>query len=365
MIHFKIFETINWDLIENLNNIKKNTSLYVFQLPEWIDVLLNNLNSSDKLKIVFIYNHYTIILVAPLCIRSIYGCKELCWLSSDIIDYNNAIISDSFNYDDNDFKSLWEKIIKLLSNECDLVYLNKNPEFIVSKSNPLLNSQYKYYQKSYQLNLNRFDYESFYDYKNNNKSKQTDRRKEKKLNDGNDLIYSNEKINLTNFQLVEELIFEKMFSYQSKKEKTFNYENMVNQYKELISRNNSDYKFNLSILKKNNKKISSILGVIFNGVYYYLIPLTHRSEFKKLSPGRFHIMNLINWSIGNNIQSIDFTAGDELYKYNWSNNDFKMFYYIKPLSLKGIVRFVLLSLYYKLRKNYFLKKIYHYIQYEI
>jgi len=76
-------------------------------------------------------------------------------------------------------------------------------------------------------------------------------------------------------------------------------------------------------------------------------------------------MNLINWSIENNIQSIDFTAGDEPYKYSWSNNYFKMFYYIKPLSAKGAIRSILLNLYYKLRKNYFLKKIYHYIQYEI
>ena len=365
MIHFKIFESVNEDLLKNINNIKKKSSLYVFQLPEWIDVVISNSNNLDKLKIVFIFNDNDVILVAPLCIRTVYGCKELCWISSEITDYNNIIISDLFNYEDNNFKTVWEKIIKNLSDKCDLIFLNKNPEFIASRYNPLINSNYKYYQKSYQLNLNKFDYNNFYNNKNNSKSKQTDRRKEKKLNYNSDLTYSYENLNYTNFRLVQELVSEKMLSYQSKKEKTFNYENIVNQYKELISRKNSDYKFNLSILKKNNKKISSILGVIFNGVYYYLIPLTHRSEFKKLSPGRFHIMNLINWSIGNNIQSIDFTAGDEPYKYNWSNNDFKMFYYIKPLSLKGIVRFILLSLYFKLRKNYFLKKIYGYIQYEI
>jgi len=365
MIHFKIFEAINEDLVENLNKIKKKTSLYVFQSSEWINAVVNNSNNYEKLKIVFIYDDNDIILVAPLCIKNVFGCKELGWISSDISDYNNVIISDLFNYNDNNFKKMWQRIINNLSVGCDLIFLNKNPEFIASKRNPLINSKYKYYQRSYQLNLNKFDYNSFYNNKNNNKSKQTDRRKNKKLSAGDDLIYFYEKIDPTNFQLVEELIFEKMSSYQSKKEKTFDYKNIVNQYKELISRNYSDYIFNVSILKKNNKKISSILGVIFNDVYYYLIPVTHNSEFKKLSPGRFHIMNLINWSINNNIQSIDFTAGDEPYKYNWSNNNFKMLYYIKPLSLKGIIRFILLNLYYKLRKNYFLKKIYHYIQYEI
>ena len=364
MIHYKIFENIDKDLIENLINLKKKSSLYVFQSPEWIEAVINNSNNFDKLKIVFIYNNDDTILAAPFCVKNVYGCKELCWISSDIIDFNNVIISEAFK-NDNNFKSVWKQIIKDISDKCDLIFLDKNPEFILSNKNPLINFEYKYYQKSFQLNLNKFDYKIFYDNKNNNKSKQTDRRKEKKLKSGDDLVNSYDKIDSSNFQLVEELIFEKISSYQSKKEKTFEYQKIINQYKKLVSYSHSDYKFNISILKKNDKKISSIFGVIFNGIYYYLIPVTHSSEFKNLSPGRFHIMNLINWSIENNIQIIDFTAGDEPYKYSWSNNYFKMFYYIKPLSAKGAIRSILLNLYYKLRKNYFLKKIYHYIQYEI
>ncbi len=365
MIHFKVFETMNEDLKKNLDNIKNDTSFSVFQLSEWINAVINNSSKSNKLKIVLMYNHDDIILVAPLQIKKVFGCKELCWVSSDIIDYNNVIISKLFNYENREFKKIWKKIISDLGNECDLVNLNKNPEFILSKINPLLNSKYRYYQKSYQLNLSKFDYENFYSSKNNSKTKQTDRRKKKKLDKGNDLVFSYEDINLSNFGLVEELIFEKMSSYLSKKEKSFNHKNIVNQYREIIRSNNSNYKFNLSILKKDNKKISSILGVIFNGIYYYLIPITHNTEYKKLSPGRFHISNLINWSIKNNIQSIDFTPGDETYKIRWSNNDFRMFYYIKPTSLKGIIRYIFLNFYYRLRKIYFLKKIYHYIQYEI
>ena len=357
MIHFKIFENINKDVMENLNNIRKNTLNSVFQLPDWIDIVAKNLNHFDKLKIVFVYNNNDTILVAPFRIRNIFGCKELCWLSSDIIDYNNIIISNSFNFKDVSFKQVWKKIIYDLSDKCDLIFFNKNPEFIGSVQNPIINSKYKYYQKSYQLNLDSFDYDYFYKTKNNNKSKQTDRRKEKKLNHGDDLICSYENINSQNFQLIEKLISEKIFSYKSKKEKTFDYKNVVNQYKELVCSNSLDYKFNLSILKKNNIKISSILGVIYNGIYYYLIPVTHNSKFKQLSPGRFHIINLIRWSIKNNIKTIDFTAGDEPYKLNWSNNNFKMLYYIEPLTLKGNIRFVFLKLYYKLRERFFFKRI--------
>ena len=365
MIRYRIFETIDNQLIDEINKIRHDSFSYVFQMPEWIETVLHNLNKSNKLKVVFIYNNSDLILVAPLQIRMIYGCKELCWVSSDIVDYNSPIISKFYSYDNNNFKTVWKKIIKDLSNECDLVYLNKNPQFIVGKSNPLLNSSYKFYQKSYQLNFNKFDFENFYENNNNNKSKQTDRRKKKKLDKDDNLVYSYKKIDLSNFELIEELIFEKISSYHAKKEKTFNYKDIANQYREIISYANSNYEFNLSILKKNNQKISSILGVIYNGIYYYLMPVTHDTCYKKLSPGRFHIINLINWSIKKNIQSIDFTPGDEPYKLSWSNNNFKMFYYIRPLSLKGSIRYLLLNFYYKLRKNYFLKKIYHFIKYEI
>ena len=362
MIHFKIFEELNEDLLRSLKKIKNNSFLEVFQMPEWIQTVVNTRRNYEKLKIIFIYDNKEIIFVAPLCINSIYGCKELCWISSDIIDYNSVIISKSFNFKDIDFQEIWKKIIDDLCHQCDLIFFNKIPEFIQFKINPLINSDYKCYQKSYQLNLNNFDYDTFYNQTNNNKSKQTDRRKEKKLCEKNDLEYFYIDINLENFYLVEELINEKMSFYKKSKIKTFNDKDLINQYRQLIIGISGDIKFCLSILKKDGKKISSIFGLIFNEIYYYLVPFTHDTEFKKYSPGKFHIINLIKWVKNNNIKTIDFTAGDEIYKKKWSNHNFNMFFYTKLINLKGIPRFILLNLYFKFRSNFFLKKVYQLIK---
>lgn len=181
MIHFKIFEELNKDLLERLKTIKNNSMLEVFQMPEWIESVVNTYHNLEKLKIIFVYDNDQIILVVPLCIHNIYGCKELRWISSDIIDYNSPIISKSYNFEDINFQNLWKKIIEKLSYQCDLIFFNKIPQFVQYNKNPLINSYYKCYQKSYQLNLNNFNYDSFYNQNNNNKSRQTDRRKEKKL----------------------------------------------------------------------------------------------------------------------------------------------------------------------------------------
>ena len=127
MIHFKIFEELNKDLLERLKTIKNSSMLEVFQMPEWIESVVNTYRNLEKLKIIFVYDNDQIILVVPLCINNIYGCKELRWISSGIIDYNNPIISKSFDFDLDDFKNLWKKIIEDLSKQCDLIFFYKIP----------------------------------------------------------------------------------------------------------------------------------------------------------------------------------------------------------------------------------------------
>ena len=365
MIYYKIFENFEDGLLKNLKELRKLYLFNVFQTPEWIDVVIKSYHKLENIKIIFVYSDSKIILVAPFWIKNICGCKELRWVSSEIIDYNNAIISEFFDFDDAEFKNIWNKIIEDLSSKCDLIFFNKIPEFIKFKKNPLINSDYKIYQKSYQLNLDNFDYNIFYKNNNNNKTQQTDRRKEKKLNNKENLKWFYTDINKSNFNLIEDLIYNKMSFYQNNKIKTFNYKDIITQYRQLVNRTSNDFKFNLSVLEKNGKKISTIFGVIFNEIYYYLVPFTYNTEFKRYSPGRFHIINLIKWTQNNNIKTIDFTAGDEEYKKSWSNYNFNMFFYIKLINLKGIPRFIFLNLYFRFRNNSFLKKIHKLLKYAI
>jgi CelD/BcsL family acetyltransferase involved in cellulose biosynthesis len=365
MIHYKIFENFEHSLLKNSKELRNLFLFNIFQTPEWIDVIIKSYNKLENVKIVYVYSDSKIILVVPFCIKNICGCKELRWVSSDIIDYNNAIISELFDFDDVEFKNIWNEIIEDLSSQCDLIFFNKIPEFIKFKKNPLINSDYKSYQKSYQLILENFDYNSFYNDNNNNKTQQTDRRKEKKLTNQGNLKCSYIDINKNNFRLIEDLIYKKMSFYKKNKIKTFNDKDLINQYRQLVNVMSNDFKFNLSILEKDGKKISTIFGVLFNQIYYYLVPFTYNTEFKKYSPGRFHIINLIKWAKNNNIKTIDFTAGDEEYKKNWSNRNFNMFFYIKLINLIGVPRFIFLNLYFKFRNNFFLKKMYQIIKYAI
>ena len=61
------------------------------------------------------------------------------------------------------------------------------------------------------------------------------------------------------------------------------------------------------------------------------------------------------------LKLIYFSTGDENYKLNWSNQKFKIFYYVKLLKIKGLFRFFRLKIYYSLRTNRFAKKLYNLI----
>ena len=231
----------------------------------------------------------------------------------------------------------------------------------MSKTNPILNSDYKFYQYSYQLNLENFNFDEFYNSKNNNKTIQTDRRKKKKLNEGKELFFKYEDCTAENFLEIEKLIIEKIDYYKKRNLKTFEV-NIINKYYKLITSKNNNYKFKICHCFKEDTKISSIFGVIHDGIFYYLIPLVYKSNYNKYSPGRFHIIDLIEWSINKRLKLVDFSPGDENYKTIWSNQKYKIFYYIKVQNLKGLLRYVKLKTYYSLRKNRFLKKLYNLIE---
>lgn len=360
MINYKIYENFDRKLFDEIKSNHNDFIFNLFQLLNWIEVVTETTNKLYKLKIIVIYNNQKIICIVPLCIKIFGSCKQLSWLSSEIIDYNNCIFSKNYLTYKKELDETWRKIINEISPQCDLIYFDKVPEYVNEKKNPLLNSYYKFNQFTYQLNLENYNFEEFYKSKNNNKTIQTDRRKEKKLNEGNDLFFAYEDCTAENFLEVKKLILEKIEYYKNQKIKTFETD-IINKYKKLIFNNNEDYKFKISHCFKGDQKISSIFGVIHQNIFYYLVPVVYKSEFTKYSPGKFHIINLIKWSLENNLKLIDFSPGDENYKLIWSNEKFKIFYYIKLITLNGFFRFIKLKLYHHLRKNSFIKKIYNLI----
>ena len=106
MISYKIYEKFDEKFFNDIEFNNNEFIFNLFQLINWTKVSIELSNNLFELKIVTIYENKKIIFIAPLCIKNIDGCKQLSWLSSEVIDYNNGIFSkDYLNYKKN-FRNL-------------------------------------------------------------------------------------------------------------------------------------------------------------------------------------------------------------------------------------------------------------------
>ena len=109
---------------------------------------------------------------------------------------------------------------------------------------------------------------------------------------------------------------------------------MQNFYREFNCNNSEEVKIHLSALKLGDTIIATHWGVIHNNILYWLMP-THSYNYQKYSPGRLLIDRLLTWAIENNIESFDFTIGDDQYKKEYCNRESILYDNIESNTILG------------------------------
>ena len=127
----------------------------------------------------------------------------------------------------------------------------------------------------------------------NNKTKQTDRRKEKQLRE-----YGKLEILITDNRLEKKIL---NFTIQNKilylQKGIISCKIFQKLYSTLFDKIENNDKYICSAVKINNQIISSIVGRIENDRYYYLIPSYLENSYQKFSPGRFLLKEQIKWCL--------------------------------------------------------------------
>ena len=128
----------------------------------------------------------------------------------------------------------------------------------------------------------------------------------------------------------------------------------IKEYRNFYRKLNQDLGFlgkvHVSALYLDEKIISTHWGFISSDYFYYLMPTHDRDNFKKFSPGRLLLENLIKWSIEKGIRVFDFTIGDEDYKKVWTNSVITLSESVNPVTFKGVIFSLFLKLKYKIKK---------------
>lgn len=353
MIKYKIFKSIDNSFKENFLKLSDEIEPSLFNNFYWIKTNVDFfLRKQDKVFFIIFFEEDMPIAFYPLIIQNFKFFKVLTYLNSPTTDYCGPVIKKWSSDLSMQFKNLWHEIKKNI--KYDLIYFEKMHMSSLKYTNFLLKSVAVPYQNTYSLTLKNLNFKKFYIDKNNKKSIQTDRRKEKKLCENNFILREiSLDINILNGHIKSKENF-----YKKKNLKTFQAKKIFEFYTKIMELDkNKNIKFKYFQYINDQKKVaSSLLGILYKRVFYYLIPLTVQSEFIKQSPGSFLLKKLIeSFLLDKEKEIIDFGPGDEIYKNKWCNQKNKIYYILELKSINGKIYYLYKKLYFVLRKNYFIK----------
>ena len=343
-ITFKIFNEIDFDLEQKLEIIDKSSISHVFQQISFIKEYVKK----NKLKFFFIaiYFEERLSILIPLEIKKIFGVKILQYIGSKEFDYCSPIISNlDNNIDAVKFNETWKNILKSI-NGYDLIFFDKQPEKIQGCDNPIVKYlKNTFLSRVYLIKLpssNEEYIEKLSGQKFFNELQRTSRKLQQD-NIVNFKILGNED-NLN----IRSLMVNKANSLNKKNIKHILNEKFIDYFVELKKRNQEI--FNLSVLEIDKEIIAANLGLVHQNTFYYYMPTIFSEKYKKYSPGKILIYNLIQWCIKNKIKIFDFGLGDEDYKKYWSNNKTNLFRHFDYRGFKGLVLLLFLKIYIFIKK---------------
>ena len=184
------------------------------------------------------------------------------------------------------------------------------------------------------------------------KTRQTDRRKIKKLSFEGNIKFEILKNNSDFGEFFDVLMEQKLKRFTDTNFYHKSTDNWFNYYKRLLSQKFQSFKVQASWIKIENKIIAAHFGFLKGDVFYYILPSFETGKWSKYSPGRIILLYLYEWANNNNFKIFDLTIGNETYKKGWGNEIVEIYDVIKPITLKGYIYFLFIYFYRKSPKTF-------------
>lgn len=81
--------------------------------------------------------------------------------------------------------------------------------------------------------------------------------------------------------------------------------------------------------------VATAWGFLAGRCLYYMMCAYEGGEWRRFSPGRLLLEELIDWSCRNNVAAFDFGIGDEAYKFAWPQTNVALARFTQPRTLRG------------------------------
>lgn len=278
-------------------------------------------------------------LLLPLGIQRGRGVSRLVWLGKGVADYQGPVIGRDFSntVTQDQFAGLWKKIRGRLPH-FDVVFLDRQPAIIGDQANPFSSLACRPFSSDAHFTRLDGSYDPYYKSKRGKKSRETDRRKQRRIQDAGEveLVMPSRREDIA--RIVETMISQKSRWYDEMGVRNvFDEKGRVDFYSHMATHYVDTSFVHLSALRQGEEILATNLGLVFRDRFYYLMPTYYDGELKRFSPGVWLLRHLFQWCFERKIDVFDFTTGDETYKYDWCEAQLGLRFHIEAATVPGKV----------------------------
>jgi CelD/BcsL family acetyltransferase involved in cellulose biosynthesis len=304
---------------------------YVFQCADILEVWCDTVGRARRTRTIFVGVFDDVgrpILLLPLGIERRRGVRVLGFLDGGVLDYNAPVVFEPVRtWERQSLDRLWSQLIAVLP-PFDVAIFDKMPADICGVPNPLIGlASAPYDQSGYLLNITR-SWEEFAATRLSYKRDSSAQRR--RLAKFGQVAFTIAQTPVDRQRVLEAMMRQKSRHFiETLGVDKFDAPGCRQYYIAMVERFPWPGPLLICGLEVDGKILSTNWGLICNGRFVGIVMSYEGGEWKRFSPGRLLLEDLLKWNFTNRTSIFDFGIGNESYKFAWM----KPYTFIKQTSL--------------------------------
>jgi len=312
-------------------------SHYAFQSYDWLSSWYKYIGQYENRRpcLVAVYAFDKPLILLPLVIQRQHGLNILSWAGGIITDYQAPLLAaEAGELSADSWQTIWHQIKTQLPPFDAARFLNQ-PEKVEGINNPFLLRGKLPYADSFAA-LPGTDWESYYQTQVKKRIRQDSRRQRKRLAEKGAVQFriAREAAEIERF--TEAMMEQKQRRYQETGVPDLLADPHYRQFYLQGGLQLSDSgKAHICALLVDEEIVATHWGICQGKRFYFLMPTYAGGDWKRYSPGRILLEELMQWCIAEGYEVFDFSLGGEQYKLDWCNQQMPLYETLDANSLRG------------------------------
>ena len=312
---------------------------YIFQCADYLEVWRDTIGKARGTRALFVAVFDDIrrpMLLLPLGIERQRGLRVLRFLDGGVCDYNAPIVFEPTRAWGGDaLELLWRKLLPALP-PFDIAMFDKMPADICGKPNPFIDLRGAPFAESGHLTRITGSWEQYV--ANQMPYRRNSGQQRRKLARIGPVMFKVAETSADRQRIVQTMMRQKSRRCIETGEAD---ELALPGYKQYYITMTERFAWpgplHVAALEVGDKIVSTSWSLIFNRRFLWLVTTFEGNEWKRFSPGRLLLEDLLKWGFTNGINIFDYGIGDESYKLGYSDQKLLLYQAHIPITMLGKV----------------------------